>query len=380
MSRVYLDHNATSPLCEAGRKEWLRVTSLPAGNPSSIHAAGREARELLETARESIARSIGAVSGEIVFTSGGTEANNQILKSFSSSARSIPIVSTKVEHASISRTLDALENSGRVVRYVRVDSTGVVDLDHLETCLETGALVSIQSANQETGVRQPVDQIANLCQARNAIFHSDASQSLGKEPISVSGVRFDFLSLSAHKFGGPVGIGAIYARGRHLHSTLANLLQGGSQEFDRRPGTTPVALASSFSKALEHRLNGLQTDSNAVRAKRDRLCREITRILPDTRILTPTDRALPNTLCCAFRNCDRLALTINLDLAGICVSPGSACSSGSLEPSPVLLAMGIDPAYAQGAIRLSLAPSNSEEDVDRLLEALPNAVARSTIL
>lgn len=379
-NRVYLDHNATSPLSEAGRQEWLRVTALPIGNPSSVHSAGREARAILENARESIAHAIGAAASEIFFTSGGTEANNQVLKSYSNTHPGCSILSTKVEHASIARTLEVLERSGRTVRYVEVDSSGIVDLEHLDRYLERGALVSIQCANQETGVRQPVDRIARLCHNRGAVFHSDASQSIAKEPLSTLSVGFDFLTLSAHKFGGPVGVGAVYARGRHLHSTLGNLLEGGAQEFERRPGTTPVALASSFAVSLADRLQVLQTHMESISAKRDRMLREIARAFPDARVLTPVDRALPHTLCCAFRNCDRLALTINLDLAGICVSPGSACSSGSLEASPVLLAMGLAAEYASGAIRLSLGPNNSEEDVDRLLAALPDAVARATIL
>jgi cysteine desulfurase len=349
---TYLDHNATSPLRPAAFD--AMVGALQAGgNPSSVHRAGRGARAIVDQARRQVAALIGALPVEVMFTSGGTEANNSAL---SGAGRKRVLVSA-VEHDSVLKAAKGME-------IVPVQGNGVIDLGVLQESLAASpepALVSVMFANNETGVLQPIADVVRVARAAGALVHCDAVQGAGKVPVDLHGLGVDYLSLSAHKFGGPTGVGALVVRGGAPF--LADRL-GGGQETNRRAGTENVAGIVGFGAAAAEARNGMATFE-----WRDRLEARLLEIAPAARIHGASADRLPNTTCISMPGVGAETQVMALDLAGICVSAGAACSSGKVTRSAVLLAMGVEPAEAETALRISFGWNSSFDDIERLIAA-----------
>ncbi|HVP29943.1 MAG TPA: cysteine desulfurase family protein [Myxococcota bacterium] len=377
--RIYLDHCASTPLDPEVEEACIRALRDHAGNPSSLHAEGAAARSALEQAREQVAALIGARPDEIVFTSGATESNGLALHglvrgSAEAAGAARRAVTSAVEHPSVAEPLAALEDDGLEITRLAVGADGRLDLASLEAALRDGpALVSIQHANHETGVRQPLAAIAASAKQRGAWLHSDASQALGRLPIDVGSVAVDLLSGSAHKLNGPKGAGFLYVR---RGVPLAPLLRGGPQERRRRAGTPSLVGAVGLGAACAlARREGARRAAESARL-RDRLWEGIVAKVPGVVRHGAATDALPHVLNVEFRDVAGEALLAALDLEGVAVSTGAACSSGSLEPSPVLLAMGVPPARARCAIRLSVGLGVDDAKVDHVLTLLPDLVAR----
>jgi len=352
MTQLYLDYNATAPLRDAAFAAMvgaLRHT----GNPSSVHRAGRQARRLMEEARDCIAGALDAKSAGVIFTSGGTEANNLALAAFPGRR----IIASAVEHPSVLK--------GRVDHLIPVDRQGVVDLAALESLLTEDpkpALVSVMLANNETGVRQPMDQVVELAHRHGALAHGDAIQALGKGPLSIG--EIDMLSLSAHKIGGPQGVGALLLRDPELD--LASLLSGGGQERRHRPGTENVAGIAGFAAAVTD-LGDVVAEAARLQCLRDRLEQACQDAIPTLVRFGHKAERLPNTSCVAVPGLLAQTLLMALDLEAVAVSAGSACSSGKLAPSAVLLAMG-EQDLAASAIRISLGWATTEDEISQFIE------------
>ena len=363
--RVYLDWNATAPLRNEARAAMLAACEL-IGNPSSVHAEGREARRLVEGARAALATAVGALPRNVVFTSAGTEANALALSPGLGGRSGEPVrrlLVSAIEHASVLA-------GGRFphVGQIRVTSSGVVDLDHLRALLAEGppALVSIMAANNETGALQPLAEAAGLVHEAGGLLHVDAIQALGKFAFNINEVGADLATFSAHKIGGPKGVGAlVIAEGL---TGLEPVLRGGGQELGRRAGTENVAGIAGFGAAVKAALQALPEDAERMATLRDRLENGI-RAVADTTIFSNEVGRLLNTILFTAPGLKAETAVIGFDLEGIAVSSGSACSSGKVQPSHVLSAMGYDATVAQGAVRLSLGWSTEAEDINRALEA-----------
>ncbi|MBR0789647.1 cysteine desulfurase [Bradyrhizobium manausense] len=366
-SRVYLDWNATTPLRVEARAAMLAAYEL-IGNPSSVHAEGREARRLVEDARGVLATAVGALPRNVVFTSAGTEANTLALSPGLRGRSGEPVLRllvSAVEHASV---LAGGRFPAESARQVRVTRSGVVDLDHLRELLADGppALVSIMAANNETGALQPVAEAAGLVQEAGGLLHVDAIQALGKIAFNMNTVGADLATFSAHKIGGPKGVGAlVVAEGL---AGLEPVLRGGGQELGRRAGTENVAGIAGFGAAVRAGLQTLQEDAERISSLRDRLENGL-KSIAGASVFSDNGRRLPNTVLFTAPGLKAETAVIGFDLEGIAVSSGSACSSGKVQPSHVLSAMGFDPVVAQGAVRLSLGWSTEPEDINRALEA-----------
>ncbi|MEY9578067.1 cysteine desulfurase [Bradyrhizobium diazoefficiens] len=366
-SRVYLDWNATTPLRPEARAAMVAAFDL-IGNPSSVHAEGRQARRLVEEARVTLAAAVGALPRNVIFTSAGTEANALALSPGLRGPSGGPVerlLVSAVEHASV---LAGGRFPADKVGHIRVTRAGVVDLDHLKALLKDGppALVSIMAANNETGALQPVAEAARIVHDAGGLLHIDAIQALGKIPFNINAVGADLATFSAHKIGGPKGIGALV-----VSEGLAGLepvLRGGGQELNRRAGTENVAGIAGFGAAVKAALQALPEDAKRMATLRDRLENGIRAIAGATIFSDDTER-LPNTILFTAHGLKAETAVIGFDLEGIAVSSGSACSSGKVQPSHVLSAMGLDPAVAQGAVRLSLGWSTEPDDINRALEA-----------
>ncbi len=361
VASVYLDHNATSPLRPAAfdaMVEALRAS----GNPSSVHRVGRAARGLIDTARRQVAALVGALPAEIVFTSGGTEANNLAL----SGAGRRRVLASAVEH-------DSVLNAARNLELVAVDGNGVVDLAALQRLLATSrepALVSVMFANNETGVIQPIAEIVRIARAAGALIHCDAVQGAGKVPVDMHGMGVDYLSLSAHKFGGPTGVGALVVRdGAPFHTDR----RGGGQESNRRAGTENVAGIAGFGIAAAEAKSGLATQ-----ALRDHLEASLRAIAPAARVFGAGALRLPNTVCISMPGVRAETQVMALDLAGVAVSAGAACSSGKVSRSAVLAAMGVEVAESETALRISFGWSTVSQDIERLIAAWRDLYIRVT--
>jgi cysteine desulfurase len=364
--RVYLDWNATAPLRPEARVAMAAAWDL-SGNPSSVHAEGRRARRLIEDARAAVARAVGATPRNVIFTSGGTEANVLALAPGLHSPAGLPVqrlLVSAIEHASV---LAGGRFSAEVTGKIRVTRAGVVDLEHLAELLAGGppALVSIMAANNETGALQPVAEAARLVHAAGGLLHVDAIQALGKIPLDIKDIGCDLLSLSAHKLGGPKGVGALVLTDGI--TGLEPLLRGGGQEQSRRAGTENVAGIAGFGAAVGS-ATAFETESNLLQSLQHRLESGL-RETPGMIVFADDVPRLPNTTLFTVRGMRAETAVIGFDLADIAVSSGSACSSGKVQPSHVLEAMGVGPKLAQGAVRLSLGWSTSQTDVDRCLKA-----------
>jgi cysteine desulfurase len=366
-SRVYLDWNATTPLRAEARAAMLTAYEL-IGNPSSVHAEGREARRLVEDARSALGTAVGAQPRNVVFTSAGTEANALALSPGLRGLSGRPVerlLVSAVEHASV---LAGGRFPAASVGQIRVTRSGVLDLDHLKGLLSDGppALVSIMAANNETGAIQPVAEAAHIVHEAGGLIHVDAIQVLGKIAFNINAVSADLATFSAHKIGGPKGVGALaVAEGI---AGLEPILRGGGQELGRRAGTENVAGIAGFGAAVKVAIQALPEDAERMATLRDRLENGI-RAITGATVFSDDVKRLPNTVLFTAPGLKAETAVIGFDLEGIAVSSGSACSSGKVQPSHVLSAMGFDPAIAQGAVRLSLGWSTEPEDINRTLEA-----------
>lgn len=382
MRRIYLDHNATTPLCPEVFEAMRPYLEEHFGNPSSIHAVGRRAQQAVDRARRQVAAFLGAEPSEIVFCGSGTEADNLAVRGpFERRAldrqRGGHVVTTAVEHPAVLNSCSLLEQChGARVTVLPVDRFGRIDIDEAKRAIDAETVVvSVMLANNDVGTLQPVEAVADLARRRGALFHTDAVQAAGKLPLDVSRLGVDLLSISAHKFQGPKGCGALYVR-RAVVDRVAPVIAGGAQEHGLRAGTQNVAAIVGLGQACE--VAGREIEGAAARmaALRDRLERELVRQVPTAEVNGHPKLRLPNTLNISFPDVDGESLLMNLDLMGIAVSAGSACSSGSLEPSHVLTAMGLEPARTHHAVRFSLGRDSSEAEVDATLAAVVEVIGR----
>ena len=372
--RIYLDHNATTPVDERVADAMNDTVRGCFGNASSIHAFGQTAKAALDDARSAVADLLGARPNDVIFTGSGTEADNLAIRGVAEAA--LPagrrhLIATAIEHEAVINTLKALSRRGWTSTLLPARANGVVEPADLEAAItDDTALVSVMHANNEIGTLQPVAKLAEIAHRRGALFHTDAVQTAGKLPIDVTALGVDLLSISAHKFNGPKGAGALWIRrGMRLVAPTT----GGRQERNRRAGTENVPAIVGLGVAAGLAVRKLASDPTRLRALRDRLETALLDRIPDTTVNGDGER-VPNTTNISFYGVEAEALLIALDLEGIAVSTGSACSSGTLEPSHVLRAMGLTPRRAQSSIRFSLGLGNTDDEVQRVVDVLPPLV------
>ena len=374
MTTVYADNAATTRMSRAAIGAMLPYMETIYGNPSSLHSVGQQAAAALLSARERIARGLNAAPREIYFTSGGSEADNQALLSAARLGErkgKKHILSTAFEHHAVLHMLQRLENEGFEVELLPVGPIGTVTAQQVKNALrEDTCLVTVMYANNEIGSILPVGEIGAVCREAGVPFHTDAVQAAGRIPIDVKAQNIDMLSLSAHKFHGPKGIGVLYAR---QGVSLTSLIEGGAQERGKRAGTEDLPAIMGMAAALEDACAHMDENAKTVSALRDRLIRGLSQIPHSALNGDPVNR-LPGNVSFCFEGVEGESLLLLLDAKGICASSGSACTSGSLDPSHVLLAIGRTRELARGSLRLSLCAQNTDEDVDRILEAVPETV------
>ena len=375
MQRIYLDHNATTPLLPAVVERMVAVLRDEFGNPSSVHHFGQQAKAVIDEARSEVANLIGAEPSEVLFTSGGTEADNIAIRGAAEALEAggrRHLVASAIEHEAVLNTLKALGKRGWRTTLLPVDQSGVVSPAALRNALaDDTAVVSVMHANNEIGTIQPIAELARLAHERGALFHTDAVQSAGKIAIDVKTVGVDMLSMSAHKFYGPKGVGALWIR-RGLR--VMPILTGGRQERSRRAGTENVAGIAGMGVAARAAAGKMEAEGRRLSALRDRLEGGILGAVAGTSVNGSAAARVPNTTNISFDRIEAESLLIALDLQGVAVSTGSACSSGTLEPSHVLKAMGFNAHRTQNSIRFSLGAANTEAEVDRVIAVLPGIV------
>ena len=374
--RIYLDHNATTPVDSTVVDTVSNVLRDCYGNASSVHTFGQSAKALLDDARASVAALLGAQPAEIVFTGGGTESDNLAIRGaagVSSPNGRRHLIASTIEHEAVLNTIKDLTRHGWTATYLPVGASGIVNPSDLQTAItDQTALVSVMHANNEIGTLQPITELASIAHTHGALFHTDAVQTAGKYPVSASELGVDLLSISGHKFNGPKGVGALWVRrGTRLTSSLT----GGRQERNRRAGTENVAGIAGLGVAAQVAVDKLNGETSRLGRLRDRLESEILCNVSGAE-LNGTGQRVSNTTNISFDGIEAEALLIALDLEGIAVSTGSACSSGTLEPSHVLRAMGFSPQRAQSSIRFSLGLGNTEEHVTRVVDSLPPIVSK----
>jgi cysteine desulfurase len=377
---IYLDNNATTAVAPEVREAMMPFLTDLYGNPSSIHTFGGQVAAHVEDAREALADLLGAHPSEIIFASCGTESDNTaILSALASYPERRHLITTRVEHPAVLNLCQSLAQGGAGKTGYRltllpVDAQGMLDLGGLESALDDDtALVSVMWANNETGVLFPVEEIGELCRRRGVLFHTDAVQVVGKIPINLAEMPIDMLSLSGHKWHAPKGVGALWVR---RGTRFSPLLRGGHQEHNRRGGTESVPLVVGLGKAASFVKRHLAEEQTRVRALRDRLEKGLLATCPDARLNGHPARRVPNTSNISFEYVEGESILLMLDQHGICASSGSACTTGSLEPSHVLRAMGVPYTAAHGSIRFSLSVYTTEEEVDKVLEVLPPIIRR----
>lgn len=372
---IYLDNAATTRVSDAALDAMLPYFRQQYGNPSSLYAFGQEAKEALERARATVAGVLNCEPREIIFTSGGSEADNQAIRSAAAigvRAGKRHIISTAFEHHAVLHTLSKLEKEGFEVTLLDVHSDGLVRVEELAAAIRPDTcLVTVMYANNEIGTIQPIADIGRVCRERGVLFHTDAVQAAGHLPIDVRAQNIDLLSLSAHKFHGPKGVGALYAR-RGI--ALTNLIEGGAQERGRRAGTENTAGIAGMAAALDEAARNMERDSAKMTALRDRLIAGLSQI-PHSALNGDAERRLPGNVSFCFEGIEGESLLLLLDDKGVCASSGSACTSGSLDPSHVLLAIGRPHEVAHGSLRLTLSGETSEEDIDYTIKAVTEVVA-----
>lgn len=373
---IYLDHSATTYIKPQVFEEMLPYLQMHYGNPSSIYAMSRVTEKAVEQAREKVAAALNADKGEIFFTGGGSEADNWALKgaAFAHKKKGNHIITTQIEHHAILHTCQFLEKNGFEVTYLPVDAEGFVDLDALQRAItDKTILVSVMFANNEIGTIEPIKEIGRICRERKVLFHTDAVQAVGHIPIDVKDMNIDLLSLAAHKFYGPKGVGALYIR---KGVKIENLIHGGGQEKGKRAGTENIAGIVGLGKALELAVKEMPEENKRLVHLRDKLIARLTGI-PHTKLNGPAgDKRAPGNVNVCFEFIEGESMLLLLDHKGVAASSGSACTSGSLDPSHVLLAIGLPHEIAHGSLRLSLGSATTEQDVDYVLQVLPDIVQR----
>lgn len=372
---VYADNAATTQMSDSVLKAMMPLLTDIYGNPSSLHSVGQIAKEHLEAARETVAECIGADPKEIYFTSGGSEADNQAIRSaayIGARKGKKHIISSKFEHHAVLHTLDALKKEGFTVTLLDVYSNGIVKPEDVANAItEETCLVTIMTANNEIGTIQPIAEIGKICKEKGVLFHTDAVQAVGHIPVNVKDMNCDMLSVSAHKFHGPKGVGFLYARKGIL---LTNIIYGGAQERNKRAGTENMASIVGMATAIKDATDHLQENAEKVTAMRNRLIDGLKGI-ERSRINGDLEHHLPGTLNMCFEGIEGESLLLLLDAKGICASSGSACTSGSLDPSHVLLSIGVPVEIAHGSLRLSISEYNTMEQMDYIVKSVPEVVS-----
>ncbi len=374
---VYMDHAATTSMKPDVAESMIPFLKEYFGNPSSLYSIGREGKEAIETAREQLAKALGAKPEEIYFTSGGTESDNWAIKgaAFSRQKKGKHIITTSIEHHAVFYPCEYLERQGFDVTYLPVDRYGLVDPAEVEAALkEDTILISVMYANNEIGTIEPIQEIGKVAKEHDVLFHTDAVQVIGAVPLDMKQKHkdVDMLSLSSHKFYGPKGIGALFLK---EGTQIDNFMHGGGQERGKRAGTENVAGIVGMGKAIELATANIEEHNEIIIKMRDRLLSGVLEI-PNCRLNGHTEKRLPGNLNFSFEYMEGESLLLMLDQMGICSSTGSACSSGSLETSHVLRAIGLPPEIAQGSLRLTLGDANSKEDIDYVLDVLPETVGK----
>lgn len=372
---VYADNAATTQMSDSALKAMMPLLTDIYGNPSSLHSVGQIAKEHLEAARETVAECIGADPKEIYFTSGGSEADNQAIRSaayIGARKGKKHIISSKFEHHAVLHTLDALKKEGFEVTLLDVYSNGIVKPEDVANAItEETCLVTIMTANNEIGTIQPIAEIGRICKEKGVLFHTDAVQAVGHIPVNVKDMNCDMLSVSAHKFHGPKGVGFLYARKGIL---LTNIIYGGAQERNKRAGTENMASIVGMATAIKDATDHLQENAEKVTAMRNRLIDGLKGI-ERSRINGDLEHHLPGTLNMCFEGIEGESLLLLLDAKGICASSGSACTSGSLDPSHVLLSIGVPVEIAHGSLRLSISEYNTMEQMEHIVKSVPEVVS-----
>ena len=374
MDRIYLDHNATTPVRPEVRDRMVPFLGELFGNPSSAHSFGQEVKVQLEEARQRVADQLGASPAQIVFTSGGTESDNYAIKGTAFAAEKGHIITGLTEHPAVLQTVSWLAKKGFDASYIPVGSSGLVDPDDVKKALRPDTiLVSIMHVNNEIGTVQPIEEIAAITREAGAYFHTDAVQSFGKLPTKVDDLGVDLLSIAAHKIYGPKGVGALFVR---KGTRIDPLIIGGAQEKRRRSGTENIAGIVGFGEAIVRAEEEREQVYKRLTSLRKKLIDRLTAAVPEVIINGDQVRTFPSTVSASVSHVEGESLLLSLDMEGIAVSTGSACSSGSLEPSHVLVAMGIDTVLAQGTLRFSMGRGTTESQIDHLLEVFPPIVER----
>jgi len=372
--RVYLDHNASTQVHPEVVAAMLPYFGERFGNPSSVHSFGREAREGVEIAREQVANFLRVSKDEVVFTSGGTESDNLAIKGVAGARGAGHIITSPIEHHAVLRTCQVLETQGFAVTYLPVDGDGLVNPDDVRRAIRPDTiLITIMHANSEVGTIQPVDAIGAVARERGIPFHVDGVQTFGKVPIDLDGFGIDLLSFSSHKIYGPKGVAGLYIR---KGTKMVSVQHGGEHERRRRAGTENVPGIVGFGKAAELRAREMEAEATRLTALRNRLWDGISARVADVRLNGHPTRRLPGTLNLCFRHVESESIVLGLDLKGVAVSAGSACTSGNVEPSYVLVAMGVPLDWAMGSVRATLGRLNTDADIDYVLVVLPPLVER----
>ena len=376
MKNVYMDYSATTYVKPEVLEEMLPYFTEKFGNPSSFYGISRVTKMAIDKAREQVAKALNCLPDEVYFTGGGSEADNWAIKGIASAHKNKGnhIITTKVEHHAVLHTCAYLEKNGFEVTYLDVDKEGFINLEDLKNAItDKTILVSIMFANNEIGTIQPIKEIGEICREKKVLFHTDAVQAVGNIPVDVKDMNIDMLSLAGHKIYGPKGIGVLYIK---KGIKIDNLIHGGAQEKNRRAGTENIASIVGIGKALELATDNLEEHMKKLVVLRDKLMDGLLKV-PYTRLNGPKgDKRLPGNVNICFRFIEGESILLSLDFKGVCASSGSACTSGSLDPSHVLLAIGLPHEIAHGSLRLSMGDGSTEEDVDYVLEVVPPIIER----
>ncbi len=376
MDIKYFDHAATTAVKEEVLKEMLPYFSINYGNASSIYSLGRQSKKALDNARTQVARAIGAHPKEIYFTGCGSESDNIAIKgvAYANKNRGNHIITTKIEHPAILNTCKSLEKDGFNVTYLNVDENGFININELKSAItDNTILISVMFANNEIGTIQPIKEIGEIARNKNIYFHTDAVQAVGNVKIDVNEMGIDLLSMSAHKFYGPKGVGALYVK---EGINFSKLQDGGHQEKDKRAGTENVAGIVGLGKAIEVAYRNIDKYNEKLTFLRDYYISQVEEKISDIKVNGDRINRLPGNANISFKGIEGEALLLNLDMKGICASSGSACSTGSLNPSHVLMAIGLPHEIAHGSLRVTFGDDNTKEDVDYLVESLVEIVAK----
>ena len=376
MNNVYFDNSATTKTDERVIEAMMPYITENYGNPSSIYKIGRENRKAVEEAREQVAKALNCESNEIYFTNGGSESDNTAIRgiAYAYKNKGNHIITSKIEHPAVLETCKQLEKEGFEVSYIGVDENGIIKLDELKNAIKpTTTLISIMFANNEIGTIEPIEEIGKIAKENNIFFHTDAVQAVGNVEIDVKKLNIDALSMSGHKFYGPKGIGALYVK---KGIKFEKLINGGHQERNKRAGTENVAGIVGLGKAIELAYQELDEHNKKIKELRDYYVEQVKAKIPYIRINGDETKRLPGNSNISFRFIEGEGLLLNLDLKGICASSGSACTSGSLDPSHVLLAIGLPHEIAHGSLRISIGKYNTKEEVDYLVENLVEIIGR----